>query len=103
MPHLEQIHSLTDKSLVSLLTYVWYYLPDKDGWISAKYIDGGWVYETTISSPRKWWYIHKGYTCTTNGFEVINGLTYAFDKDGYMYENEEIPAEADSEGIVKIK
>lgn len=82
---------------------VWYYLPDKDGWISAKYIDGGWVYETTISSPRKWWYIHKGYTCTTNGFEVINGLTYAFDKDGYMYENEEIPAEADSEGIVKIK
>ena len=82
---------------------VWYYLPDKNGWISAKYIDGGWVYETTISSPRKWWYIHKGYTCTTNGFEVINGLTYAFDKDGYMYENEEIPAEANTDGVVKIK
>ena len=82
---------------------VWYYLPDKNGWISAKYIDGGWVYETTISSPRKWWYIHKGYTCTTNGFEVINGLTYAFDKDGYMYENEEIPSEANADGVVKIK
>ena len=82
---------------------VWYYLPDKDGWISAKYIDGGWVYECSVKSSRKWWYIHKGYTCTTNGFEVINGLNYAFDAEGYMYENEEIPANADADGVVRIK
>lgn len=82
---------------------VWYYLPDKNGWISAKYIDSGWVNEITISSARKWWYIHKGYTCTTNGFEVIDGQIYAFDKDGYMYEGEDVPIEANSDGVIKIK
>lgn len=65
----------------------WYYLPDKNGWISAKYIDGGWVYETTILSSYKWWYIHKDYTCTTGGVEIIDGKIYKFDADGYMYEN----------------
>lgn len=65
----------------------WYYLPDKNGWISAKYIDGGWVYESTILSPYKWWYIHKDYTCTTGGIEIIDGKIYKFDDDGYMLEN----------------
>lgn len=65
----------------------WYHLPDKNGWISAKYIDGGWVYETTISSPYKWWFIHKNYTCTIQDIEVIDGKIYKFDQDGYMIEN----------------
>ena len=80
----------------------WYYLPDK-GWISAKYLDGGWVYESSIASARKWWYIHKGYSCTTNGIEVIGGQVYAFDSDGYMYENESILVYADGGGVIKLK
>ncbi len=82
---------------------VWYYLPDKNGWISAKYIDGGWVYECSVKSARKWWYIHKGYSCTTNGIEVIGGQVYAFDSDGYMYENESILVYADGGGVIKLK
>lgn len=65
----------------------WYHLPDVNGWISAKYIDGGWVYESTISSPYKWWFIHQNYTCTTQDIEVIDGKIYKFDKEGYMIEN----------------
>lgn len=80
----------------------WYYLPDKNGWISAKYLDGGWVYETSISSPRKWWYIHKNYTCTTRGVEVIDGKPYAFDIEGYMYENESLDLLADASGELRF-
>lgn len=65
----------------------WYYLPDKNGWISAKYLDGGWIYESTASSPYKWWYIHKNYTCTRQDIEIIEGKIYRFDVDGYMLEN----------------
>lgn len=81
----------------------WYYLPDRKGWISAKYIDGGWVHESTISSARKWWYIHKNYTCTTNGIEVIGGKPYAFDADGYMYEHEDVSVAANDSGELKVK
>lgn len=80
----------------------WYYLPNK-GWISAKYLDDGWVYESSIASARKWWYIHKGYSYTTNGIEVIGGQVYAFDSDGYMYENESVLAYADGGGVIKLK
>lgn len=65
----------------------WYYLPDKQGWISAKYIDGGWVYESTISSPNKWWYIHENYSCTTDNIEIIRNKVYKFNEEGYMLEN----------------
>lgn len=66
---------------------VWYYLPDKKGWISARYLNGGWVYEATVSSPFKWWYIHKNYTCTVDDIEIIGGKIYKFDEEGYMMEN----------------
>lgn len=79
---------------------VWYYLPDYNGWISAKYIDGGWVYESSTSSPRKWWFIHKDYSCTTNDIEVIDGKIYMFDNSGYMYENEPVTIMVDKDGIV---
>ena len=65
----------------------WYRLPSKNGWICAKYLDGGWVYETSISSPYKWWFIHKNYTCTKQDIEVINHKIYKFDVEGYMIEN----------------
>lgn len=78
----------------------WYYLPDKSGWISAKYLDKGWVYETDILSPRKWWFIHKGYNCTKNGSEVIDGKTYVFDNLGYMYENEPVTLIVDKDGVL---
>lgn len=65
----------------------WYYLPEKGGWVSAKYIDGGWIYEPTISSPFRWWYIHKNYSCTMDDVEIIGGKIYKFDEEGYMLEN----------------
>lgn len=66
---------------------VWYYLPALEGWICANYLDCGWVYESSISSPRKWWFIHRNYTCTTQDIEVIGGKIYKFDQEGYLIEN----------------
>lgn len=81
----------------------WYYIPDKKGWISAKYIDGGWVKECSISSPYKWWYIHKGYTCITNDIEIIGGKKYYFGESGYMLENTEITFRINMDGEMSKK
>ncbi len=82
---------------------VWYHLPDKHGWICADYLDGGWIYESRISSPRKWWYIHKYYTCTKNAVEIIGGAPYLFDAEGYLIENEEAVFAIDSNGEMHLK
>lgn len=81
-----------------LLGDPWYYLPKQNGWISAKYLDGGWVYESSISSSNKWWYIHKGYTCTVDNMECIDGTYYLFDEEGYMLENTSVCFEINRNG-----
>lgn len=76
----------------------WYYLPD-EGWISARYLTDGWVLEKSIEHP-KWWYLHKGYTCTVNDLEKIDGHWYMFDGEGYMKENTEGTYTIDSSGAI---
>lgn len=34
-----------------------------------------------------WWYVHDDGSYTTNGWELIDGKWYCFDKEGYMMEN----------------
>ena len=57
----------------------WFYLPDKNGWISGKYIEG-WLQEAN----NKWWYVMENYTYPYNIIKTIESKDYIFDKDGWM-------------------
>ena len=69
----------------------WYYLNDdgsmaKDTWIGTYYVDesGAWVIEGWQNSGYGWWYQRANGTYPHNEWEIINGIWYYFDENGYM-------------------
>ena len=69
----------------------WYYLNDdgsmaKDTWIGTYYVDGSgaWVIEGWQNSGYGWWYQRANGTYPHNEWEIINGIWYYFDENGYM-------------------
>ena len=57
----------------------WYYIPEKNGWISGNYVKG-WIQEEN----GRWWYALNGGGWTSGDVCVIDGVAYAFDDGGYM-------------------
>ena len=57
----------------------WYYVPEKDGWISGNYVHG-WIQE----EDGRWWYALYGGGWYTGDVFVIDGVSYIFDDAGYM-------------------
>lgn len=63
-----------------------------DTWIGNSYVNssGAWVQGKTrvqegwIQSGNRWWYRHADGGCTKNGWEMIKGQWYLFDRDGWM-------------------
>ena len=69
----------------------WYYLNAdgsmaKDTWIGTYYVDasGSWVIEGWQNSGYGWWYQRANGTYPHNEWEIINGIWYYFDANGYM-------------------
>ena len=69
----------------------WYYLNAdgsmaKDTWIGTYYVDasGAWVIEGWQNSGYGWWYQRANGTYPHNEWEIINGIWYYFDENGYM-------------------
>ena len=69
----------------------WYYLNAdgsmaKDTWIGTYYVDasGAWVIEGWQNSGYGWWYQRANGTYPSNEWEIINGIWYYFDENGYM-------------------
>ena len=63
-----------------------------DTWIGDSYVNssGAWVQGKTkvqegwVQSGSRWWYRHSDGGYTRNGWEMIKGQWYFFDKDGWM-------------------
>ena len=70
----------------------WYYLNDdgsmaKDTWIDGTYYvdaNGAWVVEGWQNNGYGWWYQRANGTYPSNEWEIINGIWYYFDSNGYM-------------------
>ena len=69
----------------------WYYLNDdgsmaKDTWIGTYYVDGSgaWVVEGWQQNSYGWWYQRANGTYPNSEWEIINGIWYYFDANGYM-------------------
>ena len=69
----------------------WYYLNAdgsmaKDTWIGTYYVDasGSWVVEGWQNNGYGWWYQRANGTYPHNEWEIINGIWYYFDANGYM-------------------
>ena len=69
----------------------WYYLNAdgsmaKDTWIGTYYVDGSgsWVIEGWQNNGYGWWYQRANGTYPHNEWEIINGIWYYFDENGYM-------------------
>ena len=69
----------------------WYYLNAdgsmaKDTWIGTYYVDesGAWVIEGWKNSGYGWWYQRANGTYPHSEWEIINGIWYYFDANGYM-------------------
>ncbi len=69
----------------------WYYLNDdgsmaKDTWIGTYYVDesGSWLIEGWQNNGYGWWYQRANGTYPHNEWEIINGIWYYFDANGYM-------------------
>ena len=75
----------------------WYYIPDKNGWISAKY-GTGWVLEHDDGD--RWWWLLPGYECWTNSIHEVEGNMYYFDDTGYMFTGS-ITFTTDENGVLK--
>lgn len=69
-----------------------YWFKTPKGWCCSHYFEG-WLKE----SNGRWWYIQKGYTYPKSTVKVIDGGTYAFDKNGWMIEASDI----NNDGCVK--
>ena len=76
----------------------WYYLNDdgsmaKDAWIGTYYVDasGAWVVEGWQQNSYGWWYQRANGTYPHNEWEIINGIWYYFDANGYMLADEATP------------
>ena len=66
----------------------WFYVTDKKGWVSGKYLEG-WIKE----SNNRWWYLTEGYTYPAGVVKTINGKNYIFDKEGWMVTSNRINAQ----------
>lgn len=75
----------------------WYYIPSKNGWVSASYFTG-WVQEK--SDNDQWWYLLSGYKYYTDQIAIIDGSAYYFASNGYMYVGK-ITFETDPNGVLK--
>ena len=69
----------------------WYYLNDdgsmaKDTWIGTYYVDanGSWIIEGWQNNGYGWWYQCANGTYPNSEWEIINGIWYYFDENGYM-------------------
>ena len=69
----------------------WYYLNvdgsmAKDTWIGTYYVDasGAWVIEGWQNNGYGWWYQRANGTYPNSEWEIINGIWYYFDANGYM-------------------
>ena len=69
----------------------WYYLNAdgsmaKDTWIGTYYVDasGSWVIEGWQNNGYGWWYQRANGTYPVSEWEIINGIWYYFDANGYM-------------------
>ncbi len=69
----------------------WYYLNAdgsmaKDTWIGTYYVDGSgsWVIEGWQNNGYGWWYQRANGTYPNSEWEIINGIWYYFDENGYM-------------------
>ena len=76
----------------------WYYLNDdgsmaKDTWIGTYYVDenGAWVVEGWQNNGYGWWYQRANGTYPHSEWEIINGIWYYFDENGYMLADEATP------------
>lgn len=58
----------------------WFHI--SQGWINGKFVQG-WVKD--YNDANKWWYVATGYVYYTSVWKQINGQTYCFGPDGYMY------------------
>lgn len=63
----------------------WFYIPEKKGWISGKYVEG-WLKEANGRS----WYVMVGYTYPAGIVKTINGRNYVFDKAGWLVTSDRI-------------
>ena len=76
----------------------WYYL-NADGsmatdtWIDGYYVDanGAWVVEGWQNNGYGWWYQRANGTYPHSEWEMINGIWYYFDSNGYMLADEATP------------
>lgn len=75
----------------------WFYVPNKDGWISGRYVTG-WILEH--DDGERWWWVLPGYTFWTNGIHEIDGNMYYFDDTGYMFTGT-ITFTTDKNGVLK--
>ena len=69
----------------------WYYLNAdgsmaKDTWIGTYYVDanGSWIIEGWQNNGYGWWYQRANGTYPNSEWEIINGIWYYFDENGYM-------------------
>ena len=69
----------------------WYYLNAdgsmaKDTWIGTYYVDGSgaWLVEGWQNNGYGWWYQRANGTYPHSEWEIINGIWYYFDENGYM-------------------
>ena len=76
----------------------WYYLNAdgsmaKDTWIGTYYVDanGAWVVEGWQNSAYGWWYQRANGSYPHNEWEIINGIWYYFDSNGYMLADTNTP------------
>lgn len=65
------------------------------GWISAKYVQG-WILE-----DGKWWYVKAGYDYPKATSALIDGVTYFFDKDGYLVTSTFVDLKTGKKGYIK--
>ena len=65
----------------------WFYIPEKNGWISGKYIEG-WLKEAN----GRWWYVMENYSYPYNIIKNIENKDYIFDRDGWMVTSNRINA-----------
>lgn len=75
----------------------WFYVPDKDGWVSGRYLTG-WILE--YDDGNRWWWVLPGYTYWTNSIHEVDGNMYYFDDTGYMFTGT-ITFTTDENGVLK--
>lgn len=61
-----------------------YYLND-DGIYDERLPRYGWHQQKTGDNAGKWWYGKDGQNYVANGWYKIDGMTYYFDEDGWLY------------------